>query len=164
MRGRTILALALLTAPLCGFQVRPLTPTEQALVRHATNNDPAWDTLADAEVMENRDRGLMFARFGPTVSKLKDADFEISGFVTPLDPATRTRHFILTRRDSTCPFCPPNAPTEAVEITLDRPMDLVSGMVRVEGRLQLVTTSDTGLFYRLTDARVTRPPETRGRA
>ena len=161
MRRSTILALALLAAPLCGFMVRPLTPAEQALARHATNNDPAWDTLADTQVTENKDRGLLFARFGPMVSRWKDADFEISGFMTPLDPSTQTRHFILTRRDPTCPFCPPNAPTEAVEVTLDHPTDLMAGMVRVEGRLRLVPTSDASLFYRLTDAKLTRPPDGR---
>ena len=155
MRNSKVLALLILAAPLCGFALRPLTPDEQALARHATNNDPAWTTLADTEVMESRNKGLMFARFGPTVSKLKGADFEISGFMTPLEAAPQTRHFILTRRDTTCPFCPPNAATEAVEVTLDRPVAFTRSEVRVEGRLELVSTSDASLFYRLASAKLT---------
>ena len=78
MRYSKLMGLLLLALPLMGFVVRPLTPEERALVQHATNNDPAWLTLADTQVSENKDKGLLFARFGPAVPKLKDQDFEIS--------------------------------------------------------------------------------------
>ncbi len=164
MKALKAAALLLLASPLMAFVVRPLTPEERALVQHATNNDPAWGTLADTAVSEDKDKGLLLARFGPAVSRLKGADFEISGFMTPLETALQTRHFILTRRDTTCPFCPPNRPTEAVEVELDRPMAFTRDEVRVEGRLQLNASSEASLFYRLTGAKAALDPAYGGRS
>ena len=135
---------------LCAFA--PL-PAEQAkIAAHYTNNDPVWAVFRKAVVGEDRARGQLTARFPAEVAALEGKAMKLSGFMTPLEAKPRLRHFILTRRSTTCPFCPPNAPTEAVEVTLDQPIAPTDQEVTVTGRLSLVAASDEGLFYRLSAA------------
>ena len=111
--------------------------------------------LRQAEVGEDRARGLLTARFPPAVQALSDKPFRISGFMSPLETSPDTRHFIVTRRSTTCPFCPPNEPTEAVEVKLDAPTRFTDAEVIVSGRLRLTGSSDEGLFYTLANAKLT---------
>ena len=155
MRGRRLgacAAAALVWLGAGGFVTRPLTPAEAKIAAHYTNNDPAWGLLAHATVSVDRAKGLLSADFGPEVKALAGKPFKISGFMTPLEADTQTRHFIVTRRSTSCPFCAPNEPTEAVEVRLSSPMAFTSEEVMVSGRLTLTQTSDEGLFYVLTDA------------
>ena len=157
-RGVLALFAALVGAgPLCGFVTLPPTAVQQALAAHHTNNDPAWTTLRDARIDEDKGRGRLTASFGPTVRRLDGQPFRITGYITPLEPDLHTRHFIVTRRDTTCPFCPPNTPTEAVEVTLAEPVLLTRAEVSLTGRLALVPSSDAGLFYRLSGAALIPP-------
>ncbi len=152
-RGTGAVALAL---ALCAFTTQPLTPSQQALAAHYTNNDPGWTLLRQATVSEDRAKGLLTARFTPDLQRLSGKAFQISGFMTPLEASGQTRHFIITRRSTTCPFCPPNEPTEAVEVRLDQPTSLSNEEVVVRGRMTLVATSDEGLFYSLSSATMLR--------
>jgi hypothetical protein len=137
-----------------GLTRQPLPAAQQALVNHFTNNDPAWTILDKAKVAQDLAKGVLTAAFPPEVAGLSGKSLRISGFMLPLEATTQTRHFILTRRSVTCPFCPPNAPTEAVEVELDTPVAFTNELVAVEGRLALTSASDRGLFYRLTSASI----------
>ncbi len=145
-------ALGALGVLLCGFVTRPLTSAEQALSSHHTNNDPAWALLRDAEVKDDKAKGVMTATFPAALQARAGKAFQISGYMTPLEDDVHTRHFIVTRRDTTCPFCPPNTPTEAVEVFLTRPIAVTPAEIAVAGRLELVASSQAGLFYRIADA------------
>ena len=153
-----VLGAVAVSATLCAFTTLPLTPAQQALAIHYTNNDPGWALLRQATVTQDRSRGLLTARFPPDLQKLSGAPFQISGFMTPLESSSRTRHFIITRRSTTCPFCPPNEPTEAVEVRLDQPTSFSDQEIVVSGRMSLVTASDAGLFYSLSSAQVSPRP------
>lgn len=145
-------ALALVWLGCGGFVQRPLTPQEAKIAAHYTNNDPAWGVLAHATITTDRAKGQLSADFGPEVKALAGKTFKVSGFITPLETESRTRHFIVTRRSTTCPFCAPNEPTEAVEVRLTEPTPFTEEEVAVRGRLVLTRTSDEGLFYTLVDA------------
>ena len=133
---------------------QPLTPAQRAMVAHYTNNDPEWSVLRQAQVGEDRAKGLLTAQFPPAVQALSGKPFRISGFISPLESSPDTRHFIVTRRSTTCPFCPPNEPTEAVEVKLDAPARFTDAEVIVTGRLSLTGSSDEGLFYTLSGAKL----------
>ncbi len=145
-------AISVLAVALCGFATRPLTPTEQALSSHHTNNDPAWTVLRDAQVKDDKAKGVMTATFPAALQAHAGKSFQISGYMTPLEDDLHTRHFIVTRRDTTCPFCPPNTPTEAVEVFMARPIAATPAEIAVSGRLELIASSQAGLFYRIADA------------
>jgi hypothetical protein len=145
---RLVMLLALAFG-VCGWSRQPLTANQQALLAHYTNNDPNWAILREAVVSEDRAKGILSAAFPRDLTALEGHTFQISGFMTPLEVTERTAHFILTRRSTTCPFCPPNEPTEAVEVKLSQPTAFTNEEVAVSGRLRLVASSDQGLFYRL---------------
>lgn len=147
----TALALAAATGA-SAMTTQPLTAAQKAMVAHYTNNDPQWAVLRQARVGEDRAKGLLTADFPPPVKALAGRPFRISGFMSPLETGADTRHFIVTRRSTTCPFCPPNEPTEAVEVRLDAPARFTDGEVVVTGRLALSGSSDEGLFYVLSGA------------
>jgi len=148
----TGLALACVWLGCSGLVQRPLTPQETKIAAHYTNNDPAWGVLAHATVTTDRAKGQLSAEFGPEVTALAGKTFKVSGFITPLEADAQTRHFIVTRRSTTCPFCAPNEPTEAVEVRLTAPTSVTAEEVSVRGRLVLTRSSDEGLFYALVDA------------
>jgi hypothetical protein len=151
-------AALLMAVGVGGLTKQPLTAAQQALLNHYTNNDPAWTILDKTDVSEDLAKGVLKADFPREVAALTGKPFRISGFMLPLETATQTRHFIITRRSVTCPFCPPNAPTEAVEVKLDAPMAFTTEVVSVEGRLSLTPASGQGLFFRLDNASVVHAP------
>lgn len=155
---RRAAALAVLLAAAAGaggvraMTTQPLTAAQKAIAAHYTNNDPEWSVLRQAKVGEDRVKGLLTADFPPPVKALAGRPFRISGFMSPLETGRDTRHFIVTRRSTTCPFCPPNEPTEAVEVRLDAPARFTDQEVVVTGLLALSGSSDEGLFYVLSGA------------
>ncbi len=154
--GRLLLGAALLVTE-AGFTTQPMTAAQKKLAEHYTNNDPIWSVFRQAAVGEDRAKGLLTAAFTPEITAMSGKALKVSGFMTPLEPRTTLRHFILTRRSTTCPFCPPNEPTEAVEVRLDTPIAVTDQEVTVTGRLELVAASDEGLFYRLAAATPAKP-------
>ena len=137
-------------------KVAPTTAQQKLIAQHYTNNDPIWGVLTSAVVSEDRAKGQLDAVFPPAVAALKGTTVTVSGFMTPLEAQPRVRHFILTRRSTVCPFCPPNAPSEAVEVRLDTPVPVTAEELTVAGRLDLVSASDEGLFYALAAAKPAR--------
>jgi hypothetical protein len=61
---------------------------------------------------------------------------------------------MLVRRNTGCPFCPPNAPTEALEVFSQKPVRYTGEEIVMTGRLKLVGASSEGLFFQLKDADV----------
>lgn len=152
-----MVAVACAAAMSCGFTHQTLSQSQLALINHHTNNDPNWTVLSHTVVEEDRARGVLNAAFDHDVLDLAGRPFAISGYMTPLEDNPRTSHFIITRRDPTCPFCPPNAPTEAIEVRTRTPVDFTRLEVAVSGRLKLVASSGQGLFFQLEDAEIAPP-------
>ena len=141
-------ALLLSAGLLCAFQAPRLAYDP----KHYVNNDPIWDRLNAARITADRDRGVYRASFPPELQRLNGAEVRIAGFVLPLEASSASRHFSLVRRNTGCPFCPPNAPTEAVEVFAQAPVRYTGDEVVVTGRFELVASSEDGLFYRLRQA------------
>jgi len=147
---RSMLAFA--TLGLCGFSQQPLTPQYNPF--HYVNNDPAWDQLNKATVTSDAAKGEYKATFPPELLQLEGSRFTISGFMLPLDPTPATLHFVLVRRNTACPFCPPNTPTEAIEVFSQDIVKYTGEQVTATGHIAMVSSSAEGLFYRLDRAHV----------
>ena len=66
----------------------------------------------------------------PTPMKVKalvGKEVTISGFILPLESTEKFKHFILSKRTPTCPFCPPGEPNEIVDVMLDKPISWDEG-------------------------------------
>lgn len=120
--------------------------------QHYQNNDPIWEVLNQTQVVANTASGQYQASFPRALVAISNKSLTIRGFILPLEATSRSAHFMLVRRNTGCPFCPPNAPTEAVEVFAAKPVDYTGEEIAVTGRLGLQGTSDQGLFFRLDSA------------
>ena len=112
------------------------------------------DLFKEAQVAINEGNGSMTAQFTDPIRQLSGQPVTIGGFVMPLDSRARFTHFVLTRRNSSCPFCPPNLPTEAIEVFSAQPLEYGPDEYAVNGHFQIIQESSEGLFYRITAASV----------
>lgn len=155
MDRRQFLVRAGLAVPafsLMGFTTQEM-PDPAAPV-HIQNDDPGWTILNRAKVSVDEQKGFMVAAFDDAAKALDGKPFTIGGFMLPLDASQSFTHFVLTRRNTTCAFCPPNEPTEAIEIFTDRALSFTQDEYRVSGVLELVAEASDGLFYRMRNATV----------
>jgi hypothetical protein len=144
--GKAALLLAAFLG-LSGFTFDPVKPEYNPA--HYVNNDPAWSLLAVAKVTTEAKAGVYTAAFPAELQRLENKSFTITGFMMPLEATPMTDHFILMRRNSACPFCPPNSPTEAIEIRSKTKFKYTGEEIMVTGVLKLVPSSADGLFFRL---------------
>lgn len=118
------------------------------------DSDMRWRFFRETNVTADQAKGDYRAEFSPFLTRVDGTKFSISGFMLPLDANRQTRHFVLTRRNASCPFCPPNEPTEAIEVFSERPVTVSNSAIIVEGQLRLVGRSSQGLFFQLDRARL----------
>ena len=136
---------------LSAFQFRPLMGgDDQAAPDHP--DDPRWIEFRGVKVVADRAKGVMVAQFPPELAAIDGRELDIGGYILPLEANTKSAHFILTRRSTGCPFCPPNEANEALEVHLRQPVQYEQRQFFVKGRLKLVRTSNQGLFFQLVDA------------
>ena len=147
-----IAALVLYASTAAAITIGGKAPTPLGYLDHGS--DMRWRFFLETKVVENRVKGIYLATFAPYLTRIDNTKFSISGFMMPLDTNHQTRHFILTRRNANCPFCPPNEPTEAIEVFTDTPVAISDSAVTVEGRFKLVSRSTKGLFYQLESAKL----------
>ncbi|MFO1237174.1 MAG: hypothetical protein U1F24_09210 [Alphaproteobacteria bacterium] len=147
-------AMLAASLPLAAF-IEQEMPDPAAPV-HIQNDDPGWAILNGATLTVDEARGLMKAAFTPDIRALEGKPFRIGGFMLPLDTRSSFTHFVLTRRNTTCSFCPPNELTEAIEIFAVSELTFTADEYVVSGVFETIADSAEGLFYRLRDARVER--------
>ncbi|MBE7218565.1 MAG: DUF3299 domain-containing protein [Caulobacteraceae bacterium] len=136
---------------LCGFQIfGPLDGGADGAPDHP--DDPRWIEFRGVKVTADKAHGVLVAQFPRDLTSIAGKPLEIGGYIMPLEATTTTRHFILTRRSTGCPFCPPNEANEALEVFLTKPVHYEQRQFFVKGRLKLVPTSNQGLFFQLVDA------------
>ena len=148
---RLLLAVAVVLG-LCAMQAPTLTYDP----RHYQNDDPIWTLLNKTQVTPDKARGVYVASFPAALQSQAGGPLTLAGFILPLQASPVSRHFMLVRRNSGCPFCPPNAPTEALEIMADTPVAYTGEEVKITGRLKLIASSGDGLFFRLENAALAR--------
>ncbi len=153
MNRRAVLKAGLIGAS--GFLTCGLTMQDrpEGWAGHIESDDPTWTILNGATLAVDAKRGLLTAEFHESVRKFSGRTFTISGFMLPLDASASFAHFVITRRNASCPFCPPNEPTEAVEIFAEQPVRFSPDEIEATGTLQLLPEASGGLFYQLTHAK-----------
>ncbi len=149
---RITLAVALFGA-LGGMQSQPYYgPNGNGTLAHS--DDLRWVQFHDTNIVADQAKGRYVATFGAALAKLDGKPLVITGYMLPIEPTTHSAHFVLTRRSTGCPFCPPNEPDEAIEVFSAKPADYTQAPVTITGQLHLVRSSEVGLFFRLDHARI----------
>ena len=130
-------------------------PVERAAQRRLPHStDPLWATLGATEVRQDPAKGIFTAAFPPKVKAMAGQTLTVSGFMLPLDAGMATQHFLLSKYTPVCPFCPPGAPNEVIEVRSTSPIYIYDQQIEVTGRFSLQNDGDAGLFFRLDQAQV----------
>ncbi len=109
-----------------------------------------WSVLTDVKTKNEKNRILPV--FGASQSALHQRTQRIQGFMMPLEPGEKQRHFLLTSVPMTCGFCVPGGPESMVEVKTRTPIKYSLEPVVVEGRFAVLNDDPYGLYYRMTDA------------
>lgn len=109
-----------------------------------------WSVLTDVKTRTDKSRILPV--FGPQQLGLNQKTQRIQGFMMPLEPGEKQRHFLLSSVPLTCSFCVPGGPESMVEVRTKTPVAYTMEPVTVEGRFAVLSDDPYGLYYRVTDA------------
>ena len=91
-------------------------------------------------------------RYTPEQQALSDTVQRVQGFMMPLEPGERHKHFLLSSVPLTCGFCTPGGPESMVEVLSKTAIKYSMEPVTVEGRFAVLTDDPYGLYYRIKDA------------
>ncbi len=109
-----------------------------------------WSVLTDISYKTEKTRLLPVFKVAQLALHQKMQ--RIQGFMMPLEPGERQRHFLLTSVPMSCGFCTPGGPESMVEVRTKTPIKYGMEPVTVEGQFVVLHDDQYGLLYRLTDA------------
>lgn len=109
-----------------------------------------WSVLTEVKTKAVKNRLLPV--FAAPVQALNDKTQRIQGFMMPLDPGEKQKHFLLSAVPLTCAFCVPGGPESMVEVKTKTAVKYSMEPVTVEGKFAVLNDDPYGLYYRVTDA------------
>ena len=110
----------------------------------------SWSTLTTIKTKVEKNR--MLPVFTPEVQALDKKVQRVQGFMMPLEPGEKQRHFLLSSVPLTCSFCTAGGPESMIEVKTKTPVKYSLEAVVVEGQFAVLQDDPYGLYYRLTDA------------
>jgi hypothetical protein len=109
-----------------------------------------WSVLTNVKTkVENK---AVIPVYPSTISALDKKSQRVQGYMMPLDPGEKQKHFLLSSVPLTCAFCVPGGPESMVEIKTKTPVKYSMEVVVVEGQFAVLKNDPYGLYYRMTDA------------
>jgi uncharacterized protein len=115
----------------------------------------SWTVLS--AVTLRKEAKALVPVFPGNVQSLNDKVVKIQGFMMPLEPGDRQRHFLLSAVPTSCNFCVPAGPEGLIEIRSRTPVKYTLEPVLVQGRLAVLPQDPYGLYYRIVDAQPLTP-------
>ncbi len=109
-----------------------------------------WSVLTTVKTKTEKNRLLPV--FPADVQALNKKTQRIQGFMMPLEPGEKQKHFLLSSVPLTCSFCVPGGPESMVEVKTKTPVNYSLEVVVVEGQFAVLNDDPYGLYYRITDA------------
>lgn len=114
-----------------------------------------WQVLSSVTTKTEKNRIVPI--FPQPVQALNNQTVKLEGFMMPLEPGDKQRHFLLSSVPTTCSFCVPAGPEGLVEVRSRTPVKYSLEPVLLEGRLSVLSNDPYGLFYRIVDAQPVQP-------
>ncbi len=159
-----ILALALLAAALSST-AQPLSPPIPPSAGQGPGfHDPrspfkpleekdgvvSWKQLSmvSTKMVNNR----VVPSYPDTVRALNKKTVKVQGFMMPLEPGDKQKHFLLSAVPTSCSFCVPAGPEGLIEVRSKVAVKYSLEPVVVEGQMAVLDNDPYGIFYRVTDA------------
>jgi len=109
-----------------------------------------WSVLTSVKTKVEKNRVLPI--FNNSIQALNNKNQRVQGFMMPLDPGEKQKHFLLSSVPLSCPFCVPGGPESMVEVKTKTPVKYVLDAVVVEGQFAVLHDDPMGLYYRMNDA------------
>ena len=109
-----------------------------------------WSVLTD--VKTKTDKNKILPVFAMSQMALNQKTQRIQGFMMPLEPGEKQKHFLLTSVPLTCGFCVAGGPESMVEVKTKNPVKYSMEPIVIEGRFLVLLDDPYGLYYRVTDA------------
>ncbi|MBB5204204.1 hypothetical protein HNQ51_001497 [Inhella inkyongensis] len=110
-----------------------------------------WSLLASVSTrIENK---RIVASFPAAVQALHQQKVKVQGFMMPLEPGDRQKHFLLSSVPTSCNFCVPAGPEGLIEVRSTVPVRYSLEPVVVEGLLAVLKDDPYGLYYRVVEAK-----------
>ena len=109
-----------------------------------------WSVLTAVKTRAEKNRIL--PHFGLAQLALHQKTQRIQGFMMPLDPGEKQKHFLLSSVPLTGSFCRPGGPESMVEVKTKTPVKYSMEPVVVEGTFAVLNDDPYGLYYRMVDA------------
>lgn len=116
------------------------------------SKDNFWTILAKAKIKLDAATGIYTAQIPDDIKKISGTEVSVSGFMLPLESTETFRHFLLSKRTPTCPFCPPGLENEIIEVIVKQPVEWAEDIVTVKGKFVLTENREMGVFFKMTDA------------
>jgi len=110
-----------------------------------------WSMLTEVKTRADAKNRLLPV-FPAPVAALNQKTQRIQGFMMPLEPGEKQKHFLLSSVPMTCSFCTPGGPESMVEVKTKTPVKYSMDVVVVEGKFAVLNDDPYGLYYRMTDA------------
>lgn len=110
----------------------------------------SWPMLSSVSVKAVKNK--LIPSFPAAVQSLDKTTVKIQGFMMPLEPGDKQRHFLLSSVPTSCSFCVPAGPEGLVEVRSKTPVRYTLEPVTVEGQMAVLSNDPYGLFYRVTEA------------
>ncbi len=110
----------------------------------------SWNTLAKVKQVKTKDRIL--PEFSKEITSLNEQEVKVQGFMMPLEPGEKQKHFLISLNPQTCAFCMPAGPEGVVEVKSKTPVKYTFEPVVLSGKMSILKDDPMGLYYRLTDA------------
>lgn len=108
-----------------------------------------WSVLTAVKTKTEKNRLLPV--FPSDVQALNKKVQRIQGFMMPLEPGEKQKHFLISSVPLTCSFCLPGGPESMVEVKTKTPVKYSMEAVVVEGQFAVLNDDPYGLYYRITD-------------
>lgn len=109
-----------------------------------------WSVLTDVKTKVEKNRLLPV--FPAPVLALHQKSQRIQGFMMPLEPGEKQKHFLVSSVPLSCSFCVPGGPESMVEVKTKTPIRYTLEPVVVEGQFAVLKDDPYGLYYRISDA------------
>jgi hypothetical protein len=110
----------------------------------------SWLLLSS--VTTKAEKNKLIPEFSKPVQALNNQTVRIQGFMLPLEPGDKQKHFLLSSVPTSCSFCVPAGPEGLVEVKTNTPIKYSLEPVTIEGRMAVLAADPYGMYYRVTDA------------
>ena len=137
-------ALALAAMALCpAAQARPEAPAKQPRIQ--------WELLAKASASARH--GVRTVNYPAPLAQQNGKWVTITGFMVPLEAKFLQSRYLLTPKLSDCESCIEGGPSGYIEVR-GTPLHYRPEPLTLSGRLTLLQDDPSGMYYRLTEARL----------